>query len=281
MEWRAPEYYHITMEFSVIVPFSDARLYLRDCAHSLRLQLQERRDTEVIFADAGSKDGSQDFLQSHFPEFSFVSSATRHPYVARNLAARAAKGRILAFTDADCAVGPRWISAIHEAVSSGADLVTGPVLPAPGASSLTLGVHHYENIRMEEMCSRGSRSVAYAYTNNLAVRAEVFRLLGGFDATGERGGDSEFVLRALRSATTRQMVYSRDMAVTHLEVKSLNLWWRKKFLYGRSGTAGFARPSATALTAGGSAAGAGVMFALLIGRMFFGAGRLFARGRFI
>jgi glycosyltransferase involved in cell wall biosynthesis len=279
IEWQAVERYHSDMEISAIVPFSDAKPYLRDCAQSLRRQLEKFHNTEIIFADSGSRDGSRHILRHDFPDFLVVTSATANPYEARNLAARAAKGRILAFTDADCIVGSEWFSAVRQSLSKGANLATGPVEPPSGVSSCLRQVHDYENARMEEVCFRDPQNVAYAYTNNLAVDAELFRLLGGFRESGERGGDSELVLRAVRSGASQGMVYCREMSVVHLELKTLTLWWRKKFLYGRSGTAGFSRPSGKAMQTGGSRIGARLVFALLIGRMCFSVGRLFARRR--
>jgi len=267
------------MEISIIVPFSDSKSYLRDCVQSLQSQLRQFHDAEVIFADAGSADGTLESLRDGYPEFSVVSSPTRNPYVARNLAARSAKGRVLAFTDADCCVASRWLQAIHEGVSAGADLVTGPVVPPAGASIAVQQVHEYENSRMEEMCSRSPLGVAYAYTNNLAIDAKLFRLLGGFRETKERGGDTEFVLRALRSGTSSGLVYQRDMRVVHLEIASLPFWWRKKFLYGRSAAAGKSVPSPAAIQAGASGVRVRLICALLVGRVCYSIGRLLAQRR--
>jgi hypothetical protein len=63
IEWQAVERYHSDMEISAIVPFSDAKPYLRDCAQSLRRQLEKFYNTEIIFADSGSRDGSRHILR--------------------------------------------------------------------------------------------------------------------------------------------------------------------------------------------------------------------------
>ncbi len=267
---------------SVIVPFYNAMPHLAACAASLRRQRERFPETEVLFADADSTDDSSAFLTDCFPEFRLVRSASRNAYAARNRAAESAKGTILAFTDADCTVDSEWLSSVQRAVEHGADLVIGPVDAPPGVSSALCGVHAYENRRMEEMCRAGGPCITYAYTNNFAMRSELFRSLGGFDESQSRGGDSELALRAL-AAGTATMVYARGMRVVHLEVSTLRQWWLKKFLYGRSRTARRTNPSVVAYRSarvgGGDAA---TLAALGLGRLFYEAGSLvgwFARRR--
>lgn len=186
----------------------------------------------MILADAASTDGSYHFIAHRFPHFLLVRLQSRNAYAARNRAAAQARGRILAFTDSDCAVGTAWLRSLHDAIKDGADLVTGPVGPAPGASATLRRVHDYENTRMQTMCRVDGRGVAYAYTNNFAIRAELFRALGGFSETQGRGGDSELALRALASGS-HGMAYATGMHVTHLEMDTLLRWWLKKLGFPR------------------------------------------------
>lgn len=262
------------ISLSVIVPFYNAMPNLAACAASLRRQRERFPEAEVLFADAASTDDSGAFLAAHFPEFRLVRAASRNAYAARNRAAESARGTILAFTDADCSVEPAWLSSIRRAVEHGADLVTGPVDAPAGVSSALRGVHAYENRRMAEMCRSGGRSINYAYTNNLAMRAELFRSMGGFDESQSRGGDSALVLRALAGGLAT-MVYADGMRVVHLEVSTLRRWWLKKFLYGRSRTARRTGPSVVAYRSarigGGDTA---TLAALGVGRLFYEAGSL-------
>lgn len=264
---------------SVIVPFFNALTFLEACARSLRLQLDSFPGSEVIFADAASTDGSVAFLTDHFPDFQLLRGESRNAYIARNRAARLATGSILAFTDADCTVGPAWLRSIRLAMHGGADMVTGPVEPPCGVSATLRRVHDYENSRMEGMCRAGGRSITYAYTNNFAIRAQLFRSLGGFDETHARGGDSKLALRAL-AAGTSTMTYARGMTTVHLEVKTLRRWWFKKYLYGRSGTSRCSIPSAAAFRhVRTQATDVKTMGALGIGRVCYELGRLTGGGQ--
>lgn len=264
---------------SVIVPFFNALPFLEACASSLRLQLDSFPDSEVIFADAASTDGSVAFLAARFPDFHVVRAESRNAYVARNCAAGLATGRILAFTDADCAVGPAWLRSIRLAIQGGADLVTGPVEPPFGVSATLRRVHHYENRRMEGMCRAGGRSITYAYTNNFAIRAALFRSLGGFDETRGRGGDSTLALRALASGEST-MTYAGGMTAVHLEVETLRRWWFKKYLYGRSGTSRRSNPSPAAFRHSRAVGtDAKTLGALCVGRACYELGRLAGGGQ--
>jgi GT2 family glycosyltransferase len=267
------------VSISAIIPFSNALPFLEACAGSLQLQIKSFPTAQIIFADAASTDGSADFLANRFPGFQLVRVASRNAYVARNRAASLAKGHTLAFTDADCSVGPDWLRSIHRAVQDGADLVTGPVEPPAGVSSTLRRVHEYENARMEGMCRAGAYGINYAYTNNLAIRTELFRTHGGFNESKGRGGDSELVLRALASGMST-MAYERDMRAVHLEVDTLRRWWFKKYLYGRSGTANRSNPSVAAFRSSHArGADAATIGALGIGRVFYELGRAVSPGR--
>lgn len=268
------------MEISVVVPFYNALPFLEVCADSLRAQIRTGGEVEILFVDARSTDGSADFLKRKFPEIQTLRSESRNPYLARNLGARAARGRILGFTDADCSIGARWLQAIREGFSQEADLVTGPVHPHPAASSTLRQVHDCENTRMEWMCS--SAKVAYAYSNNLAITAGLFWSMGGFDATRPRGGDSDFLQRALEASPSLVCAFRPRMSVTHLEMTSLQVWLRKKFLYGRSGTAGRSRPldlGSLGPQKKSPLFSSALLLALASGRLAYSAGRMLRTNR--
>lgn len=158
--------------------------------------------------------------------------------------------------------------------------MTGPVHPQPAASATLRQVHDCENDRMEWMCS--SAKVAYAYSNNLAVTAGLLRSLGGFDASRPRGGDSDLLQRALAANPSLICTFRPNMCVTHLEMTSLRKWLRKKFLYGRSGTAGKSRPvhlGTRGLQKWSPPFSAALLLALACGRLAYSAGRMLGSNR--
>ncbi|MCJ7702653.1 MAG: glycosyltransferase family 2 protein, partial [Anaerolineales bacterium] len=97
---------------SVIVPAKDAAETLEDCLSSLQSQQDVGQDYEIILVDDGSNDRTAEIAQC------FGVPVIRPEYqgrsVARNVGAKAARGDILAFTDADCAPAADWLHHLVE-----------------------------------------------------------------------------------------------------------------------------------------------------------------------
>jgi hypothetical protein len=114
-------------------------------------------------------------------------------YAARNAGAAAARGALLAFTDADCRPDPGWLAALAAAAAAHPGcLVAGPVRVTPPPAPNRFAV--YDMVRGIPQAAYVARG--YAATANLAVPAAVFRALGGFDAAAFSGGDARFCRRA-------------------------------------------------------------------------------------
>jgi glycosyltransferase involved in cell wall biosynthesis len=114
---------------SVIVCAYDAERTLEECLLSLRRIRYP--DFEVIVVDDGSTDSTR-AIAERFPEFRLISHDNRGLSAARNDGIRAARGAIVAFTDADCAVDPDWLTFLVDRLTSGAFAgVGGPNLPPP------------------------------------------------------------------------------------------------------------------------------------------------------
>lgn len=114
--------------------------------------------------------------------------ATPGSYAARNAGAAAARGQTLAFTDADCRPAPGWLAALAEARDD-KTLLAGPVEITP-AGDPPNRYELYDRIRGIPQARYVSRG--YAATANLAVPAETFAAVGGFNPARFSGGDAEF-----------------------------------------------------------------------------------------
>ena len=159
--------------------------------------------------------------------------------LARNTGAERATGDVIAFLDDDCCVEPSWLDGIRGGFSDDrVAAVTGSFIPAEllhEAQLLFLRYSHMEKrgLTSEVRFSRAARpskhwpldSWRMGSGGNMAVRAEVFRKLGGFRldlglGTPARGGEDLFLLWSIvRSGG--DVVYRPDAMVSHLHHRDL------------------------------------------------------------
>jgi GT2 family glycosyltransferase len=131
-----------------------------------------------------------------------VPCAEPGSYAARKAGAAAARGGLLAFTDADCRPLPGWLAAFAAAASATEGLLAGPVqMQAPRAPNAFAVYDLVRGIPQERYVSRG-----YATTANLALPRALFEALGGFDPHRRSGGDAEFCRRAGRAGHALALV---------------------------------------------------------------------------
>ncbi len=148
------------------------------------------------------------------PNFRLVDGPAPGSYAARNAGAAAARGTWLVFTDADCLPKPGWLAAYAAEIDDGGApgrtrLLAGPVRmiapPDPDAFAI------YDLVRGIPQ----ARYVAlgYAATANLAVAAEVFAAVGGFEPGRFSGGDAVFCRAAARLGYPVRLI--EDAVVGH------------------------------------------------------------------
>ena len=85
--------------FSVIIPAYNTEAYVGEAIESVLLQHDVQK--EVIVVDDGSTDKTLDVVKSFGERVRVVNQANKGPSAARNNGARAARGNVLAFLDAD------------------------------------------------------------------------------------------------------------------------------------------------------------------------------------
>lgn len=179
--------------FSVIVPVFQQWHMVGELLDSLAAQTLDAARFEILLVD----NGTQTDHPAHMPVLPsnarLVPGTLPGSYAARNAGAREARGKWFAFTDADCRPDPGWLAAfVEEALRDGPRLLAGPVrMIIPDAPNRFAIYDLVRGIPQEAYVSRG-----YAATANLAMPAEVFRAVGGFDPGRFSGGDAEFCRRA-------------------------------------------------------------------------------------
>jgi glycosyltransferase involved in cell wall biosynthesis len=108
------------VKLSLVIPCLNGARTLGDTLEALTRQ-SWTQPWEVIFADNGSTDGSVDLarrFQGRIPNLRIVDASLRRgqPF-ALNTGAHAARGKSIAFTDADDQIADGWIAAMGDALA--------------------------------------------------------------------------------------------------------------------------------------------------------------------
>lgn len=187
---------------------------------------------EVVLADNGSYDDTVDValaFAARLPALRIVdASARRGAAAARNTGAQAARGRSLAFCDADDVVADGWVQSMFEALARH-DFVAGRLdgmrLNTPDV--LASRVLPQSDGLQESTLLPGLR---HAGAGNMGVRAGLFRRVGGFDEALRCLEDTDLCWRIQLSGVP--LAYA-DEALVHVRLRAgLRDTVRQGFAYG-------------------------------------------------
>jgi len=164
---------------SVIIPNYNGGATIERC---LEAALASRlADIEVIVVDDASEDDSLERIR-RFPCRLVRMSGHGGAARARNAGARASRGEVLFFTDADCLLEPDAVARAVETLRSGADIAVGGTYTLaacePGFFDRfqSAFIHYFE--------SRHAPEADYLATHALAIAAPTFRRHSGFAEAG-------------------------------------------------------------------------------------------------
>lgn len=158
---------------SVIIPAHNAENYMEKCLASLGNQTF--KDWEAIVVDDASMDGTGIIAEKHARVIKLEQNLGEGG--ARNKGARAAKGEVLAFTDADVVLPADWLEKILK------NLENHDVKCVGGGYCGTLGDSFIEKFAFLELSFRRKDLPQFVNTivsNNFACYRDVFFESGGF-----------------------------------------------------------------------------------------------------
>src|SRR4051794_22763342 len=225
-DWR-PE--HLT----VVIPVLDQAVLLNEQLRAIAAQ-DLTLPYDVFIADNGSHDETLSVIErwaDRDPRFRGIDASQRKgPAAARNAAAAEAAGDALAFCDADDVVSPSWLTGCVAALG-GADVVAGAfdfgaLNGRPGGSPVQHYTSHFEFLP----AGLGA---------NLAVRADAFRSVGGFDETLTAGEDIDLCWRLQLQGW--HFVYAPAAVVAKRERTDARSRRHQAFAYGRHDVALYRR----------------------------------------
>jgi glycosyltransferase involved in cell wall biosynthesis len=180
----------------VVIPLRDAADTLGDQLGALAAQ-DYGGDWELVIADNGSRDAGVALARSfaeRLPSLRIVDASQRRGVnYARNCGARAARGELLLYCDADDVVAPGWLKAMAEALP-GADLCGGSFDEDALNDPL---LRAWRAPRSADALPVSLRFLPFVVGSNCGMRTSLWRELGGWNETYTYGGDDvEFSWRA-------------------------------------------------------------------------------------
>lgn len=210
---------------SVIIPAYNSAATLGACLQAIQKQ-DYRGKKEVIVMDDGSTDRTAAVAQQ-FRGVKLLAQKHAGPAAARNRGARAARGEIILFTDADCIPSRDWM---REMASPFADAAVAGVQGAYRTGQREL-VARFSQLEIEDRYNRMLRfpRIDFIGTYAAAYRKKAFLEFGGFDESfpSASGEDSELSFRLAEAG--HQMVFAPTAVVSHRHPSSLAHYLRVKF----------------------------------------------------
>lgn len=207
----AAEAPRISPRVSVVVPCSGHADQLAGCLSALETQ-GGSVPFEVVVVDAAA-DPRVAEVADRFPVARLVRSADGlGPGAARNLGVEAARGELVAFTDADCVPEPGWLSAAVGALDSGARMVGGPVLHTRPLHPVSVA----DNLQQfaEFPPTRPVGPATHFPTCNVSLRIDDFRAVGTF--MSKRLGEDIILSRRMAERWPGGLCFVPEMRVRHL-----------------------------------------------------------------
>lgn len=219
---------------SVVVPHYESLHDLDLLLTALELQHHPLDLLDVVVADDGSRTLPDPGPRPYPVRVVAQTGQGFRAAAARNLGARAARGTVLCFLDADTVPEPGYVSAVVRRIADGADLVVGrrrhadlgATTPAQLRRWLLEGVGAPEVLaepawladayaRTDDLRSAGDDAYRFVISAVLSTTRRLFDEVGGFEEAFRAygGEDWEFAHRCwLRGA---DLVHARDAVAWH------------------------------------------------------------------
>jgi GT2 family glycosyltransferase len=214
---------------SVIIPVKDDAARLTLCLEALMRQSLPAGEFEIVVVDNGSTRDDPRAVVARFPGVRLEKETGPGPAAARNRGLAASRGRVIAFTDADCLPEPDWLEEGLKALAAlpKEGMVGGRVIAVPRDPERPTALEWFDRIYYfdQETClSRWH----FALTANLFVSRAVVEAVGVFDVRFQEaaGEDVDFGQRVWRAGGPQ--AYAAEAVVRHPAMNDPAAFWRRQ-----------------------------------------------------
>lgn len=204
---------------SVIIPaFNEERLLGR-CLEALIEQNYPKEKYEILVIDNGSHDNTVQVARK-LGVLVFTYKAMQGCAAARHYGASKAKGGILAFTDADSAPEPDWLSKIEKAFQNPNIIcIGGGALPDTKTFryKAIFGLYHGFDLLQKWV----GKPLLGGY--NMAVKTSSYKKVGGFNKSLLSADDWDLSIRLYKQFGSKAVIYMPELRVYVSTRKQKNL----------------------------------------------------------
>jgi len=214
---------------SVVVASYNGVETLRACLDSL--EAMDYPEFEVILVDDGSTDDTPRLCQG-YPWVKTIRQENRGLSAARNTGIAAARGEIVAFTDADCRVDRYWLRyLVNDLEQSRAAGIGGHNLLPPDDSAVAAAVMEAPGGPVHVMLS--DEEAEHVPGCNMAFYRHALEEVAGFDPVFRRAGDDVDVCWRLQQRGYR-LAFSPAGFVWHYRRSTIGAYLRQQMGYGEA-----------------------------------------------
>ena len=190
---------------SVVIPTCNRNETLARCLEALEegRQCLPAAEYEVIVTDDSSHGSAMAMIRDRFPWATWIQGPRRGPAANRNNGAERARAAWLVFTDDDCVPDSGWLRCYLTAIASEqASVYEGRTYTEPNTKGPFWGAPTNESGGLLWSC-------------NMAIRRDVFRSIGGFDALFPYPHMEDVDFRERIKAAGHPFVFVREAGVFH------------------------------------------------------------------
>ncbi len=216
------------MKLSIIIPVKNDAKGLEACLRSIKRAAIDSIEYEQLVVDNGSTDNSVEVANKYGAHVTMAPDVTIS--TLRNLAAKQAKGDVLAFIDADCSVGPNWFESIQRHIDNSEVVCFGcpPTIP----DNATWVQSCWYQVRRKISPDQPAFEIEWLESMNMFVRRDAFQAVEGFDESMITCEDYDLCIRLKEQGNI--LCDNRIIAIHHGEADTTQRFYKKERWRGSS-----------------------------------------------
>jgi GT2 family glycosyltransferase len=208
------------MDLSIVIPCRNGADVIGEQLAALSRQAWHR-PWEIIVADNGSTDGTAAVVEEHkknLPQLRWVDASGRRGAAhARNAGVAAARGRAIAFCDADDQVGSGWLAAMGDALDRHRFVAARVDLTKLNPPPLVHGIKNPQESGLQRIDY--PPYLPHAGGSTLGVIRAAHEAVGGFDEAVQYVEDADYCFRLQLNGVNLEFV---PEALVHYRFKDRN-----------------------------------------------------------